>query len=163
MTSISMKNSKGMLYHIVDSKKLEEFSSFPCMYLYSNIVNIVHILQLVTVMYYHNKKISRQYNMVMVKNCTVVSKILAIQIIFYEPRPTNITIPNSITLYAVPVYELHIYIFVALQQGRRMAMEIDESVQCGRRSSRFCSGKKCSHSHSHHQILTYLLLVRYIV
>ena len=50
----------------------------------------------------------------MVKNCTVVSKILAIQIIFYEPRPTNITIPNSITLYAVPVYELHIYIFVAL-------------------------------------------------
>ena len=60
MTSISMKNSKGMLYHIVDSKKLEEFSSFPCMYyLYSNIVNIVHILQLVTVIYYHNKKISR--------------------------------------------------------------------------------------------------------
>ena len=44
-----------------------------------------------------------------------------------------------------------------------MAMEIDESVQCGRKSSRFCSGKKCSHFHSHHQILTYLLLVRYIL
>ena len=44
-----MKNSKGMLYQIVDSKKLEEFNSFPCMSLDSNIVNIVHILQLVTV------------------------------------------------------------------------------------------------------------------
>ena len=50
MTLISMKNSKGMLYQIVDSKKLEEFNSFPCMSLDSNIVNIVHsILQLVTV------------------------------------------------------------------------------------------------------------------
>ena len=88
--------------------------------------------------------------MVTVKNCSVVSKILAIQIIFYEPRPTNITIPNSITLYAVPVYELHIYIFVALQQGRRMAMEIDESVQCRPQKQQVLFRKKsaCNSTHT---------------
>ena len=92
--------------------------------------------------------------MVTVKNCSVVSKILAIQIIFYEPRPTNITIPNSITLYAVPVYELHIYIFVALQQGRRMAMEIDESVQCRPQKQQVLfRKKKCMYFDSHHLIV----------